>query len=692
MLLKPLRKKKNIYKLLFGFTILFFLIYSPLPAFAANPFTSFSNSILNAYNTYFIKPLAETLSPLFYQPPLPIKTETPVIPTTNLAPTSSTPITVVTNTPKKVVFKTETTNPVTSESSVFSIIKRLLSQKEYQDLLRGPKGDSGPLSIQPSSPAPIPVFYAPIGIVQPNPATNFGGASFFNATELSSKYFRTTIANIETLNVSGNSTLTGDLNVIGNITGNVLGTINPSFTLGSVPFQGATGLAEDNANLFWDDTTNRLGIGDLTPDGTLDIDSSVTTGVNFGITNTGVYTGTGLLSVIANSATTGTIGLMTGNGLTSGNILSLTSSSAAATTGQKGLNVALTGALTGAQTTYGGYFSNTRTGASAVNVGAYFTASGATGANYAAIFDAGNVGIGTTTPQDRLDVGTGRITGGTNSASFRNYLNLSSTAGWASADIVFPGGCSSGCGAFSAGAGIFRSAQLSFVGTNDIFFQLVPLTTSGYGYLEAWNSAGLILGTGNNTSPIIFKPNRTEYMRILGTGEVGIGGDATPDSMFSVGSTSQFQVNSSGAIAAATGIVSSGTIQFSALTTNGALYTSGGNGTLTTTAPTSGQSDTGLVAEPHFLQQQQTILFPFLLTQLLRQTKPLKGYKQALLQVLIMRGISQTPVLPQRMSDSMRQHPVGQIITLVFLKMEKCLSVQLLTSVRTHFRLQGMRI
>jgi hypothetical protein len=65
-------------------------------------------------------------------------------------------------------------------------------------------------------------------------------------------------------------------------------------------------------------------------------------------------------------------------------------------------------------------------------------------------------------------------------------------------------------------------------------------------------------------------------------------GSTTFTSLFNVGSSAQFQVNSSGAIVTATGLTSSGTIQFSSLTANGALYTSGGNGTLTTTAPTSG--------------------------------------------------------------------------------------------------------
>lgn len=44
------------------------------------------------------------------------------------------------------------------------------------------------------------------------------------------------------------------------------------FTTGSVVFAGAAGIyAQDNANLFWDDTNNRLGIGGNTPTGRLDV-------------------------------------------------------------------------------------------------------------------------------------------------------------------------------------------------------------------------------------------------------------------------------------------------------------------------------------------------------------------------------------------------------------------------------------
>jgi hypothetical protein len=48
----------------------------------------------------------------------------------------------------------------------------------------------------------------------------------------------------------------------------------PSFTSGSVIFSNGTTLAQDNANFFWDDSNNRLGIGTTVPLNKLDIVSS----------------------------------------------------------------------------------------------------------------------------------------------------------------------------------------------------------------------------------------------------------------------------------------------------------------------------------------------------------------------------------------------------------------------------------
>jgi hypothetical protein len=57
----------------------------------------------------------------------------------------------------------------------------------------------------------------------------------------------------------------------------VLGAIDPGFTLGSIVFDGVAGLAQDNANFFWDDSNNRLGLLTAAPLSTLDNSGSLAT-------------------------------------------------------------------------------------------------------------------------------------------------------------------------------------------------------------------------------------------------------------------------------------------------------------------------------------------------------------------------------------------------------------------------------
>lgn len=68
--------------------------------------------------------------------------------------------------------------------------------------------------------------------------------------------------NISNLSISGAAVITnpsaGTVNV--NITGGA-----PVLTTGSIAFSNGTTLTQDNANFFWDDTNNRLGIGTNAP-------------------------------------------------------------------------------------------------------------------------------------------------------------------------------------------------------------------------------------------------------------------------------------------------------------------------------------------------------------------------------------------------------------------------------------------
>ncbi len=70
--------------------------------------------------------------------------------------------------------------------------------------------------------------------------------------------------------------VTGDLEVAGTT---YLGSIDTSLTPGSVVFAGTSGvLSQDNTNFFWDDSANKLGIGDSTPDAKLTLGNNVATG------------------------------------------------------------------------------------------------------------------------------------------------------------------------------------------------------------------------------------------------------------------------------------------------------------------------------------------------------------------------------------------------------------------------------
>ena len=119
---------------------------------------------------------------------------------------------------------------------------------------------------------------------------------------------------------------------------------------GTVPVVSANGL-NTLTNIDFDSGSNSCALPASTTVGGSPISAlgnitgSNTTGATFSVTNTGVYTGVGAFQVIGDSATTGVVSLMTGNGLTTGSVLSLTSTGTIVTTGEV-LNIAANSATT----------------------------------------------------------------------------------------------------------------------------------------------------------------------------------------------------------------------------------------------------------------------------------------------------------------------------------------------------------
>jgi len=97
---------------------------------------------------------------------------------------------------------------------------------------------------------------------------------------------------------------------------------------------------------------------------------------------------------------------------------------------------------------------------------------------------------------------------------------------------------------------------------------------------QSWSLTGNALSSGteyvgsSNGYPLLFKTNNVERARILSGGNFGIG-TTSPAGFFSIGATSQFQINSSGVITSAVGITSSGNITFSGLNANQVVQTNG---------------------------------------------------------------------------------------------------------------------
>lgn len=250
-----------------------------------------------------------------------------------------------------------------------------------------------------------------------------------------------------------------------------------------------------------------------------------------------------------NSVTTGIGHLITANGLTSGSGLSITSSSSAGITGFKGINVALTGANNGSsQVTYGGYFSNLRTGTTSQSIALHATTNGAN--------------LITDIPLEFVGHQGGGIKFGnrssTEAAMWLNSVTPSSTnysLSLTSGGVQFNGTLQIRSGASNIGG--WNSTGISIDANNNLptggqrfMVRYDPTASANYGQINLGNQGNW---AGGGTTPFAGSASGTAYATNFASGYAGNFAD------FQTAGVSKFRVEGSGLIEIETTITAGGT-------------------------------------------------------------------------------------------------------------------------------------
>lgn len=392
-------------------------------------------------------------------------------------------------------------------------------------------------------------------------------------------------------------------------------------TEGSILFAGPSGvLSQDNTNFFWDDTANRLGLGDNTPAAALTVGSGDAFQVNStgaiaaatGITSSGTITFTSLAGGGTQCLQTNNSGVIsaTGSACGSGGSGDSISINGSAATDANFINTAASG--TTASVTWA---LNTVTAPDEVSL-----TIGTASATEAGIITTGtqtlagaktftsNVTAAKADPSIILDVATASDT------DF--WLGVQDDAEGDDDDVFqIGGGTTPGTNPFltintlgNVGIGTASPSEMLEVNGNIAFssgtartISIVSPTGDTYGSnlaISAQNGSdisGPAIETGGSLlldggEGVNFGLNGNVLIGTINPSNVGIG-DATPASLLTVGSGDLFQVNSSGAIAAAVGITSAGgnvslnnnsnfTTSISTGTSTGAISLGGGSNTV----------------------------------------------------------------------------------------------------------------
>lgn len=304
--------------------------------------------------------------------------------------------------------------------------------------------------------------------------------------------------------------------------GSAIGGTITGATQGSVLFVGPSGvLAQDNANLFWDDAKNNLGIGtnaplaDLHIAGNMSAPAWTTNGIVIR-TDSATYTDTTSSGTVA-VGTTYNLGASTiaaSSATTFTNYANLTVAPAAA-----GTNVTITNAYAA---TFGG---NVTIGSNSSRAFTIATASYGTVLFSVDVANSGRIGIGLGSPQAKIQVqgSTSFPTWTTNGAGIRfdaaTYTDTTAATGTTPAVYVHnlastTIAATNASVVYSAGYGLVVGAPLA--GTNVSFTNIYALGVSGKLSVAANTSNAFTIGTslGSNTA---FTVDST------GTGRVGIG-------------------------------------------------------------------------------------------------------------------------------------------------------------------------
>ena len=320
---------------------------------------------------------------------------------------------------------------------------------------------------------------------------------------------------------TGLTTSGGPITSSGTITlGGTLATTNggtgtsTSFTTGSVVFAGASGVySQNNAQLFWDNTNSRLGIGTSAPARALDVFGSLAntarftssaTSTSVGLDNTNVSgwgSNIGFFTGGVNSGYFGTIGSLLGN---------TTQDLAAYANTGNGFRVYTNGNNLRASIDSSGNFTlNTGTftySAGTANGVAYLNGSKVLTTGSALTFDGTNLGVGLASPGCKVD--------------------------------------------------ILAASNASLAATLRVYSNNLAVNTA-ISYDGIQGSGDFYLGSTSN-SPVIFKQNNAEQMRLTSTG-LGIGTSSPATKLAaSIASATAYSSSSTGNVLTLTNTTANG--------------------------------------------------------------------------------------------------------------------------------------